>query len=563
MGICDLKVVSNDCLRKDYIFPAKVLWQSEGAENTEILLNAADGQANNGEKRPIVKLSTTEGKKAAFLLDFGSEFSGGVRIITQMISMNDVPHVPGVKMHIRFGESVSEAMTPLGARNSWNAHTPRDFVVPLMYYGSTEWGQTGYRFLYLELETPDVYVELAAVHGIFTYRDIPYIGSFACSNSILGDIYNTSAYTVHLNMQSMLWDGIKRDRLVWIGDMHPEVLAIRSVFGYNSIVDDSPRYVAESYPVPDWPNHITSYGMWYLLILRDWCFHNGKKDLLQELKNYWVPLLEQLAALVHSEGKPLIEEELNRGFFLDWPTRDMPEAGGAGVHALLAQALLAGAGLCDLIGETLLAEKVRAKVKYLSHSGLRHENMKQVVAMMSFAGHITDSAAAEVLTKGCGRGMSTFQSYYILKAAAKTAGIEKALAMLEQYYGGMLRAGATTFWEDFDVDWIREGARIDRILKPGEYDIHGDNGRYCYQGLRHSLCHGWSAGPAAFLAEEVLGVKIQAAGCKELRIQPELGTLEWAKGSYPTPYGAVIIEVEREGDKVKTKIEAPKEITII
>ena len=32
-------------------------------------------------------------------------------------------------------------------------------------------------------------------------------------------------------MQDYLWDGIKRDRLVWIGDMHPETMTIGAVFG--------------------------------------------------------------------------------------------------------------------------------------------------------------------------------------------------------------------------------------------------------------------------------------------------------------------------------------------
>ena len=53
-------------------------------------------------------------------------------------------------------------------------------------------------------------------------RDLQYLGSFECSDERLNTIWQTGAYTVHLNMQDYLWDGIKRDRLVWIGDMHPE-----------------------------------------------------------------------------------------------------------------------------------------------------------------------------------------------------------------------------------------------------------------------------------------------------------------------------------------------------
>ena len=51
----------------------------------------------------------------------------------------------------------------------------------------------------------------------------------------LNRIWQTGAYTVHLNMQDYLWDGIKRDRLVWIGDMGPETMTVLSVFGNQDI----------------------------------------------------------------------------------------------------------------------------------------------------------------------------------------------------------------------------------------------------------------------------------------------------------------------------------------
>ena len=125
--------------------------------------------------------------------------------------------------------------------------------------------------------------------------------------------------------------------------------------------------------------------------------------------------------------------------------------------------------------------------------------------------------------------------------------------------GAMLNAGATTFWEDFDLDWARDGARIDEVLAEGAYDIHGDNGKFCYVGLRHSLCHGWSAGPTAFLADTVLGIEILEAGCKKIAIKPQLGDLEWARGTYPTPYGDITVSVTRDG----ADIQAPAEIEIV
>lgn len=43
--------------------------------------------------------------------------------------------------------------------------------------------------------------------------------SFNCSDPLLNNIWMMGAYTVQLNMQDYLWDGVKRDRLVWVGDL--------------------------------------------------------------------------------------------------------------------------------------------------------------------------------------------------------------------------------------------------------------------------------------------------------------------------------------------------------
>ena len=110
-------------------------------------------------------------------------------------------------------------------------------------------------------------------------------------------------------------------------------------------------------------------------------------------------------------------------------------------------------------------------------------------------------ADREKLVSGGAQGMSTFMSYYILKAVA-SFDKKTAIDMMKEYYGGMLSKGATTFWEDFDLAWMEGSNRIDAFPQEGQKDIHGDFGAYCYKGFRHSLCHGWSAGVLAFIQEE-------------------------------------------------------------
>ena len=141
--------------------------------------------------------------------------------------------------------------------------------------------------------------------------------------------------------------------------------------------------------------------------------------------------------------------------------------------------------------------------------------------------------------------------------------VKGALDVIRGYWGGMIHLGATTFWEDFDISWLNNAGRIDEIVPSGKIDVHGDCGKHCYSQFRHSLCHGWASGPTAILSDYVLGVHILEPGCKKVYIQPILGDLEWVKGTYPTPYGNIVIEHRVENGKIVSDITAPEEVTII
>ena len=103
---------------------------------------------------------------------------------------------------------------------------------------------------------------------------------------------------------------------------------------------------------------------------------------------------------------------------------------------MLAITLDGGAYLCEAVGDTETSDSCRIKRKLLDDNRNAHHNMKQVIAMMNLAGHISDKEAATLLTKDGGKGMSTFQSYYILKVASQAAGITSALDMMREYLCG-------------------------------------------------------------------------------------------------------------------------------
>ena len=129
------------------------------------------------------------------------------------------------------------------------------------------------------------------------------------------------------------------------------------------------------------------------------------------------------------------------------------------------------------------------------------ESAKQVIALKYFATGKLSGIEAAKLVEGGAKGFSTFMSYFILTAIAKYYGAEAALKLMKDYYGAMLDRGATTFFEDFHMEWLEGSGRIDELTPEGVKDIHGDYGAYCYIGYRHSLCHGWSAGVITFIEE--------------------------------------------------------------
>ena len=193
-----------------------------------------------------------------------------------------------------------------------------------------------------------------------------------------------------------------------------------------------------------------------------------------------------------------------------------------------------------------------------------YEGNKQVAAMLSLAEMVdADRISNNVIKPKGAEGLSTFWGYYILQALAKSGDYGAALEIIRKYWGKMLELGATTFWEDFDIKWTENAGRIDEFVPGEKKDIHGDFGKHCYKGFRHSLCHGWASGPTAFLSQYVLGISIKEAGCKEVEIRPALAGLKWVKGKFPTPYGEICVEHSEMKGKIKSKVSAPNEIKII
>ena len=537
---------------KEYLLPVKIK-ASSGICDAEKLLQ---------RKRIYQPTFSSEGvavaKKGYLILDFGREYNGGVRIVVNQV--NNTEHSEFVR--IRFGESLSETCSEIGTGGATNAHSVRDFSrVLLPSMSDTEIGKTGFRFVRLDFPG-GTEIELVAVLGVYEHCGLSPKGSFSCSDSLINEIYETSVRTLYLNLQNgLIFDGIKRDRLVWAGDLNPEIRAALALYGECKNVENALLFSAESAPLPRWMNGLPAYSVWWLISVSEYCLHTGKQVFFRSIRDYLLKLVARIDVCVREDGRQDFREyeDSEMRNFLDWNSFGSDDS-FFGIHAMTKIAMQKTEALLRTFGEMEGAERCLGVFRKLQRIQVPKMTNKGAAALCFLAGELRDT---KIISAGGAAGMSSFMSYYEMKALARTGQVNEALSMMRTYFGGMLAKGATTFWEDFDVEWQAGSGRIDEFPKPGERDIHGDFGRHCYRGFRHSLCHGWAAGCTAFLPEEILGIHILDTGCATVQVRPALGDLEWAKCEFPTPNGMLRVEAVAKKTKPSVRIEAPDGVRIV
>ena len=527
---------NNFGIKKEIIAPVKIL-ASNLVGNPEELLNV---------KEPCVAFSCNHcahfNKGSWVLLDFGKELCGSVRIITR-----DISNLGGCdNLRITFGESASEACSVIGEKNATNDHSPRDFTALVSPMSDLTFGLTGFRFVRIEM-LDDKPLLMQNIYAVSILPDLAREAVIKTSDRALNKIINTAAYTLKLNFQNgYIWDGIKRDRLVWCGDLHQEVVTSLYLFGDTCNIPNSLDFLKND--DGEWINGIPSYSAWWVINLCDYCTHLGKDDYFAQNREHAEKIMAHFDECIDEDGTMRFGEG-GLAFFIDWPT--LSNESDDSMLGTAAIVMLAANKLLKLIDDQSCHNVLR---KLSVHLNAESTN-KQTRAFQILAGRKADGNA-DFLDKNGAAGFSTFMAYYILSAYVRAGG-DKALELIKQYFGGMLSRGATTFWEDFNLEWLKGSSRIDCLPKRGQRDIHGDYGDFCYKGFRHSLCHGWSSGVLAFIIENIFGIQYED-GCRRIYISPSKDALNF-KLKLPLPQGW--LRVTRKSGV--TTASAPKGVAVI
>ena len=562
LAIKDLNPVSSE-LSKIYIPPYRILWYNEKINDAENIMKNTEYQAVVNESDHEIKCAVLN-PGASILIDFGKELCGGVKLFTKSVLNTDgsiSERAEQCSIRLRFGESADEAMAELHEKGTTNDHSPRDFPAVTGVLSMPEFGYTGFRFVRIDNTDPGKILFISSVCAYAYFRDIEYKGCFKSNDELINRIFDTAAYTLHLCMQEYIWDGIKRDRIVWIGDMYPEISALCSVFGYDPVVEKSLDIVRDNTAPEKFANGIITYSAWWLIIQYRWYMQNGRISYLKQQHKRIIETIKLLGSYVRNDG---YFDPKNTWPLFDWPSNYSEELKNSGAHSIIKIMFDNASFLLDELGDSENSSFCKEKSAIMMKAEYKDFDYKQISAMRVFAGIREAKKESErLLSKNGASGISTFLGMFTFAAESEAGDTKKALENLRGLYGKMLEVGATSFWEDFDPAWCENAGRIDELTPKGTDSLHGDRGAYCYVGFRHSLCHGWSSGVCAYISEYILGIKITKPGCREIMIEPHPGGLDSIEGTYPTPYGIISVKHTKNADGTyTTEYNAPKEVKV-
>lgn len=471
---------------KQYLLPTRIVDGAKLKNPETLLISKGLYTAINYVPDLWNQYLKMDGLDSYIVLDFGKEMSGGVRLILDLVE-RDI-----CRVRIRFGESLGEVSSSLGEKNSGNAHSPRDFEMLVCAYSDVTVGHTGFRFVRIDvLDNKFIYLKnIFCENRIYSKKPIY---TYQGSDKRIAEIFEAAKRTVDLCAgEGYIWDGVKRDRLVWAGDLAPEIMALTSIYGKVSVVERTLDLCKKITPLPRFMNNIYTYSMWWIIMIADYYKEFACKAYIQKHLPYILELLKLMDELVDGDGHLSTKTR----YLVDWPTKDSEDE-LVGVRAIFLMAMNSAEYLFNIFGVSV--DGVLEIKRRLALQPICPKEKKQVIALKYFAtGELTD-LEYEKLIEGRAKGFSTFMSYYVLSAIA-SRDENLAIELMKEYYGAMLDRGATTFWEDFHIEWLEGTGRIDEI-DPSKKDLHGDCGAHCYVGFRHSLCHGWSAGVAKFIKE--------------------------------------------------------------
>lgn len=109
----------------------------------------------------------------------------------------------------------------------------------------------------------------AEIGAQYEYLPLERRGAFSCGDELIDWVWETAAYTFHLNCREFFLDGIKRDHWVWSGDAYQSLFVNRYLFFDPAIEQRTLIAIYGKRPFAQHINTIIDYTFFWFLVLHE------------------------------------------------------------------------------------------------------------------------------------------------------------------------------------------------------------------------------------------------------------------------------------------------------
>ncbi len=472
------------------------------------------------------------------LLDFGKETMG-------YLVLEDIQGEGLVEIY--YGESREEAL------DKEHCETLDKFLVAGSKFQVPE--SKAFRFVYIET---GLTIGTIAMDYEYLPFDEKKSGSFRCDDDELNRIWEVGAYTMDLTTREFFMDGIKRDRWTWSGDAIQSYLMNYYLRYDLDCVKRTIRQLRGKDPVTAHVNTIMDYTFYWFKSILDYYQYSGDVAFVKEIFPRMVTLMNYCMIRTNTDG--LMEGQPDDWIFVDWVDFPMHKRGTLCFEQILFVEALRAMAVCCTICEDeddgyyqMEAERTLKKVKELFWSEQHHAFLHaiedgqmnpQITKFPNMFAILYDLVSEEekqqmmqsvILNKDIPAITTPYMRFYELAALCEMGLQKEVLPEIKAYWGGMLREGATSFWEKYNP----EETGCQHLAMYG-------------RPYGKSLCHAWGASPVYLLGKYYLGVKPVKPGYAEYEVCPVLGGLKWMEGEVPTPFGKISVKMDDQRITVRS-----------
>lgn len=476
---------------------------------------------------PIERLADLTWRRGdSVVVDFGIHNVGYVSL--KIASRGDIMDAP-CRLRLTFGESPLDVTSGMDGVDTWISTSwlpyeiitvdicPEIIAIPRRH---------SFRFLRIEVidTSPKYQVAFSDIkcHCVSAVSQDQVLDAYTFKNAVLQDMDHVSISTLRDCMQTVFEDGPRRDRRLWLGDLRLQALANYSTFRDFNLVkrciyqfaatareDGSlPACVFEKPRLAGSTDYIVDYDVLFGATVYDYVHASGDKQAGEELWPTVLQCVERGLSFLDPETSVFDESRGQDMCFLDWlPGLDH----SAGVHGVLLFSLKCINKLATLLGKTEPFQETVQKMTlaantFVSSNGIIVSGPKQQISYASAAWLVlagafpTDKARFLLLnTLGSPEALKPLTPYlwhHVCDALATVGCFEKCIDIMTEYWGGMLKAGADTFWECYDP-------------KDPKASPYGDV-------RNNSFCHAWSCTPTYLLRGKLL----EHVGTRQANMKP-------------------------------------------